>query len=64
MNTKKEKGGLIASSWFLKGKTSRTITCQPTPDGELARRLDKALNKPDSKERTLQRMEGDLPWPP
>ena len=26
VNTKKEKGGLIASSWFLKGKTSRTIT--------------------------------------
>ena len=44
IKTKKEKGGLIASSWYLKGKTSRTITCQPTPDGELARRLNKAQN--------------------
>ena len=61
IKTKKEKGGLIASSWYLKGKTSRTITCQPTPDGELARRLNKALNKPENKERILVAEDGGRP---
>ena len=61
MEMKRKKGGLIASSWFLKGKTSRTMTCQPTPDRELARRLNKALNKPDNQERTLITEDGGRP---
>ena len=28
---KQDKGGLTASSWFLKGDTVRVMTCQPTP---------------------------------
>ena len=61
IKTKKKKGGLIASRWYLKVKTSRTITCQPTPDGELARTLNKALNKPENKERILVDEDGGRP---
>ena len=45
----------------LKGKTSKTITCQPTPKGELARRLSKAINERDNKEVILVAEDGRRP---
>ena len=38
---KVDNGGLIASSWFMKGKTHNVISCQLTPGGVLARKLSK-----------------------
>ena len=35
LRTKREKGGLIASLWYLKGETDKVTTCQPTPGGIL-----------------------------
>ena len=58
---KAAKGGLIASTWFLKGQTTSTIKCQPTPGGNLAKRLNKALNPEGKKERTHVVEEGGLP---
>ena len=42
---KVEKGGLTSSSWYLKGTIEKTISCQPTPGGILARTLKQHLNK-------------------
>ena len=39
IRTKREKGGLITSSWYLKGETDKVIPCQPTPGGILQSKL-------------------------
>ena len=58
---KAEKGGITSSSWFLKGTTAKVIKCQATPDGALARMLDRNLNPANTKERTKVVEEGDAP---
>ena len=58
---KAEKGGITSSSWFLKGNTAKVIKCQATPDGALARRLDRNLNPANVKERTKVVEEGGAP---
>ena len=42
---KEQKGGLSSSTWYLKGRTSNTIKCQATPNGELAKHLTRNLNQ-------------------
>ena len=59
--TKDAKGGGTAATWYLRGQTSSTIKCQPTPGGILASRLKKALNPETSKERVQVIEEGGLP---
>ena len=52
LNRKKEeivkekaaKGGITASSWYLRGRTERVIYCQPSPGGKLASNIKKAVN--------------------
>ena len=61
LKVKQEKGGITASSQFLRGRTSRTIKCQPTPNGELVRRLSKALNSKDNSEAILVAEDGGRP---
>ena len=39
-----EKGGLLLSSWFLKGRTGSVISCQLSPGAFLARKLKEFLN--------------------
>ena len=58
---KVDKGGLTASSWFLKGKTHNVISCQPTPGGVLARKLSKTLNELCPNKRILVTEDGGLP---
>ena len=45
LKTKVSKGGLSASSWYLKGKTERVMYCQPTPGGKLASKIKVALRE-------------------
>ena len=45
LQTKQDKGGLCAATWYLKGQTSNTVKCQATPQGFLAKELTKVLNK-------------------
>ena len=54
------KGGYCASTWYLKNDTSSTIRCAPTPGGELAKLITRALNKEGS-ERTLVMENGGIP---
>ena len=61
LRMKKEKGGLTASTWFLKGKTSSVITCQATPGGVLARSVKNILNMDPSKPRILVTEDGGKP---
>ena len=61
LRTKREKGGLIISSWYLKGETDKVITCQPTPRGLLQSKLKKVLNPPGSKRRILVTEDGGQP---
>ena len=37
-------GGIIAFSWYLKGRTERVLYCQPIPGGKLASDIKKAVN--------------------
>lgn len=53
IRTKREKGGLTASSWYLKGETDKVITCQPTPGGILKSKLNKVMNPPGAERRIL-----------
>ena len=52
LSMKAAKGGIIASTWFLKGETTSVVKCQPTPGGSLAKRLKTALNPKGQKGRT------------
>ena len=61
LRNKIEKGGLIASSWYLKGDTRKVISCQPTLSGILAKKLSKALNGDKGQKRTLVTEDGGLP---
>lgn len=45
IHSKIQKGGYCASTWYLKNDTSSTIRCAPTPGGELAKLITRALNK-------------------
>ena len=38
------KTGVQASTRYLKGVTSRSVKCHPTPGGLLAHNLNRALN--------------------
>ena len=33
--SKERKGGLQASTWYLRGQTARTVRCDPTPGSRL-----------------------------
>ena len=44
LKMKIKKGGLTSSSWFMKGTTYNVISCQPSPGGILARKLNDTLN--------------------
>ena len=46
-----------ANTWFLKGQVAGTISCQATPNGELAREIQKAVNherRPGNKLQVLE----------
>ena len=58
---KVEKGGLTSSSWFLKGKTYNVISCQPSPDGILARKVSDTLNSINPSRRILVTEDGGIP---
>ena len=58
---KTAKGGLMSMSWFLKGVTDRIITCQPTPGGELCRRLKECINGDVNRRRVLVQEDGGFP---
>ena len=59
--SKAKKGGVTASTWYLKGDIHRTVKCQPSPNGILAKELSKALNPVNTIERTLVVEEGGNP---
>ena len=61
IRTKREKGGLTASSWYLKGETDKVITCQPTPGGILKSKLNKVMNPPGAERRILITEDGGQP---
>ena len=61
LKAKKDKGGITAATWFLRGTTSKVTRCQPTPGGTLASKLKKCLNPKGSKERIQVVEEGGLP---
>ena len=54
LRSKISKGGLSASSWYLKGKTERVMYCQPTPGGKLAKKLKVALKEVSKGARTME----------
>ena len=58
---KEDKGGLTAGSWFLKGNIRRVMTCKPTPNGQLAVNLKKALNTDVSRGTVLVTEDGGQP---
>ena len=59
--SKERKGGIQASTWYLRGSTSRTIKCQPTPHGTLAKHLQGTQNPSGTREKTLVVEEGGQP---
>ena len=61
LRTKIEKGELSATTWFLKGQTSKVVTCQPTPGGQLQQMLTKVFNPSGTKEQILVTEDGGTP---
>ena len=59
--SKERKGGLQASTWYLRGQTARTVRCDPTPGSRLCKSLNEALNPVGTTERTLVVEEGGVP---
>ena len=61
LQCKARKSGILASTWFLKGETSRSVKCHPTPGGRLAKLINKAMNPEGNRERTHIVEEGGIP---
>ena len=56
-----DKGRITSSSWFLRGNTYYVISCQPTPGGILAKKLNERVNAINPTKRILVTEDGGSP---
>ena len=56
-----DKGGITSSSWFLRGNTYYVISCQPTPGGILAKKLNERVNAINPTKRILVKKDRGSP---
>ena len=53
LKNKMDKGGLTASSWYLKGDIRCVVSCQPSPGGILVKKISEVINGDIGRKRIL-----------
>ena len=61
LKAKEAKGGLTPSTWFLGGDVEAVVTCQVTPDGQLADMMRKKVGTTKAGGRRIVQEEGGNP---